>query len=144
MRKLGLIAGILWLGMVECRGEILNHELRAQFRVWKSSYFDFGNYSGVQIATSPIIFHMVVSSGTVSSTVQSDFTLLQSTGMTSMSSDASTKAIVGLDSSNQGRGGSVFDILVTTHSYWNKAGGARGNYLWDYLFENSFNKYPKD
>ena len=146
MRKLGLAAWIFVLGIsVNCRGEILNHELRSQFRVWKSSYFDAGNYTTTQISTSPIIFHTVISSGTVSSTVESNFILYQSTGMTVISSDASTKAIVGLDSSNQGCGiGMPFDILVTTHSYWRKIGGAKGTYLWDYLNESSFNRFPKD
>ena len=140
---------LLFIGIVfTCQSAhafVINHILFPQYRVWKSSALETGTYNGVQIATSPIIFHMLIGSGTLNAGF-GDFTLLQSTGMTSMSSDASTKCIIPLDSTvTNSQLGDPMDIMITTHSYFNKSGGARVQYLWDYLdggVQN--NKYPKD
>ena len=144
MKKLSLFIGLMFVCSISDAFNI-NHILFPQYRVWKSSALETGNYSGVQIATFPIIFHMVVGSGTLNSDSGS-FTLLQSTGMTSMSSDASTKCIIPLDVNvNGSQLGDAMDILVTTHSYFNKSGASRVQYLWDYLDGGvAGNKYPKD
>lgn len=146
MKKLLLFIGLIFTCGVSHAFNI-NHILFPQYRVWKSSALDpAASYSGVQISTSPIIFHMIIGSGTISAGLGA-FTLLQSTGMTSMSSDASTKAIIPLDNTNSfsDKIGYPVDIMVTTHSYFNKSGSANIQYLWDYLDGGvQVNKYPKD
>lgn len=146
MKKLLVVLGIL-IGASNAHAWVGNHELRSQFRLWKSSDLQGGDYSGVQIATSPIIFFMVTGSGTINSGGTNNFTLLQSTGMTSMSSNASTKTIIRLNSDINAKDdiGTEHKILVTTHSYFNKTGIATIQYHWDYYTPNvQFNKYPND
>lgn len=123
----------------------IKHDLSPQYRVWKSSWLGTGNYVGVQIATQPIIFHMVYGSGTANNG-NGDFTLLQSTGINVLSSDASTRCIVPTDNTPllQDKIGNIYDSLVSTHSYFNKTGPANIGYEWDYLNQGSFNKYPND
>lgn len=145
MKKLFLGLGLIF-GCTILHANVINHILFPQYRIWKSSGLDpAANYSGTQISTSPIIFHMVIGSGTTNAGTGA-FTLLQSTGMTSMSSDASTKCIIPMDSNvNNGQLGQVMDILVTTHSYFNKTTGGNIQYLWDYLDGGvQFNKFPKE
>lgn len=148
MKKLFLGLGIIFTCGI-AQAFVINHILASQYRVWKSSALDpAANYSGTQISTSPIIFHMVIGSGTTNVGTGA-FTLLQSTGMTSMSSDASTKAIIPMDANVvNGQFGETLDILVSTHSYFNKTAGGSIQYLWDYLDGGmgyfGWNKYPKD
>lgn len=144
----------LVLSVVACVGFVgsvfawspVKHDLSPQYRVWKSSCLDVGNYTAVQIATHPIIFHCVIGSGTVGQGGDSAFTLFQDTGMVAMSAVASTRAIIPLDSSSGNSSvGDTLDILITTHSYYNKSGGGRIQYLWDYLNPGAgFNRYPND
>lgn len=143
MKKVFIVLGLIF-GCKVLHANVINHILPIQYHVWKSSALETGDYAGTQIATSPIIFHTVIGSGTVNVS-PSAFTLLQSTGMTSMSTDASTKAYIPLDSAGSGIRSSDYDILVTTHSYFNKVGPSRVQYLWDYLDNGaSFNRFPKD
>jgi len=57
-----LLAGILFLGLSSFAHA---EELRPQFRVWKSSFLGINPIAETQIATSPIIFHMVYGSATM-------------------------------------------------------------------------------
>lgn len=125
---------------------VINHELRPQFRLWKSSSLETGDYAGTQIATAPIIFHCLIGSGTVNFGGSSAFTLFQDTGMINMTPVTSTKAYIALDSLSGGSAlGDQLDILVTTHSFFNKVGPSRVQYLWDYLDGGAqLNKYPRD
>lgn len=145
MKKLFLGLGLIF-GCTFLHANVINHILAPQYRVWKSSALDpLANYSGTQLSTSPIIFHMVIGSGTTNVGTGA-FTLLQSTGMTSMSSNASTKAIIPMDSNvNNSFFGAPLDILVTTHSYFNKTAGGDIQFLWDYLDGGvQVNKFPKE
>lgn len=145
MKKVFIVLSLV-LGCRVVYANVINHIQYPQYRVWKSSALDVGTYTGTQIATSPIIFHSIIGSGTVNQGGDSSFTLFQDTGMTAMSAVASTKAIIPLDlSSNGSQFGDVLDVLITTHSYYNKTGGAKIQFLWDYLDGGaSYNRFPKE
>lgn len=148
MKKLALLILFGYVGAANAGFGPIKHDLSPQYRVWKTSWLGTGTFSGVQIATQPIIFHLVYGSGTISAG-NGDFTLLQSTGMTSMSSDASTKCLVPLDNNMnmlQDKIGVPWDALISTHSYFNKSGPANIGYEWDYLNSQggAFNRYPND
>lgn len=136
-------------GIFFCRyaySGVINHELRPQFHIWKSSALQGGTYTNVLISSSPIIFHMISGSGTVNNGGDSAFTLFTSTGAV-FQTDAATRAFVPLDSSSgyQNKLGVTFDVLCTTNSFFNKTGGALIQYYWDYLDNGvKYNRYPND
>ena len=106
-------------------------ELGPQFRLWKSSDLGLGEFTNLLVSSSTIIFHMVTGSATVGNSGDSYLVLNQSTG-TQFTSDSSTKAFVPLDSTTS-RIGDEWDVMVTSHAFINKRGGARIGYLWDYI-----------
>ena len=55
----------LFLFLFLWAGNGYGEEMRAQFRTWKSSEIQCGDYTNVLISSTPIIFHMVTGSGTV-------------------------------------------------------------------------------
>ena len=127
MKKL-LLLGILFLG-----ASLHAAEMRPQFRVWKSSQLGVGNIDLVMLTSATIIFHMVVGSATVNNGGNSYFVMLQTTGDV-IRSDVSTRAFVPLDLSptNISGIGVPFDVIVTSHAFISKQGGANVGYLWDW------------
>lgn len=142
-KKLLLTVGILLFAF-----KLNAEELRPQFRAWKSSAIQGGNYTNVLLATSSIIFHMYVGSPTVNNQ-PSVFTLYRSTGSngtTAFMANSSTKAIVTADSSLTGGMGMgvAFDVFSDSLTYYSKTGGSSGNILYDFYREPPFNPFPKD
>lgn len=109
------------------------------FRIWKSSYLGTGSISNVQLSSTPIIFHAVIGSPTINNGGDSYFAIHQSTGDV-FRSNASTKAFVPLDGSLFGafQIGTPFDVMVSSHAFITKQGGANVGYLWDYIAEPSY------
>lgn len=147
MKKWTLLFLFGCVGIARAGFAPLKHDLSPQYRVWKSSWLGTATFAGTQISTQPIIFHLVYGSGTVNQGF-GEFTLFQSTGMTTMSTNASTRCFVPLDNLSGApldKIGYQWDNLVSTHSYFNKSGPANIGYEWDYLNPAAgFNKYPND
>lgn len=105
-----------------------------QFRIWRSSAIQGGNYNNVFFSSETIIFHMVIGSPTVNNAGNSYFALYHGTGDI-VTSDISTRAFIPLDSSQVGWPGLnvPFDVLVASRAYYSKQGAATINILWDFL-----------
>ena len=138
MKKLW-IAGLMIFGVC---GISRAEKLDAQFRTWKSSQLQCGNYSNVLISSTPIIFHVVNGSPTVLSNGSNNtFTFFWSTAQPP-TSDMSTKAAINMNVNALGERsnlGDEWNVVVTTtfgyriYSYYSKIGGACPIfYLWDY------------
>lgn len=127
-------------------GSLKAEELRPQFRVWKSSFLGAGTFgSPVQMSSSPIIFHMVYGSGTVSIAGDSYFSVWRAT-TDNFSGIESTKCFVPL---NQGvaelNGINVpYDIFSDSHTYFTKQGGAVVGYEYDFFRYVPWDPFTKD
>lgn len=105
-----------------------------QFRIWRSSALQGGNYSNVLFSSETVIFHMIIGSPTFNTGGNSYFVLLHGTGNV-VTSDVSTRAFVPLESTQFGGAGLnvPFDVLVASRAYYSKQGAATINILWDFL-----------
>lgn len=138
MKKL-LVVGLIFFGVCNY---LKAERLEPQFRTWKSSQLQCGNYTNVLISSTPIIFHVVNGSPTVLSNGSNNtFTFFWSTAQPP-SSDMSTKATIITNVNALGEHsnlGDEWNVVVSTsygyriYSYFSKVGGACPiYYLWDY------------
>ncbi len=132
---IGIIFGIVGIGKTE--------ELRAQYRVWKSSALDASSYKDVAFTTDSIIVHSVIlSSPTINQGGNSYLAMYQSTGSMTISSylatvDMSTRIFQSLDQNPVFTSQSqVYDLKFTSSSIYSKQGAARIQILWDWYNAN--------
>lgn len=154
MKKLVLLA-MFGLGLIT---NLRAEKLEPQFRTWKSSQIQCGNYSNVLISSTPIIFHVLNGSAAVNGGNGGNnyFAVIWSTSQPP-ASDMSTKAFIYTNQSNteQSGLGQSWDVVMSTsygyrvYSYFAKQGGACPLfYEWDYYsfppIQNLGNYFPKD
>lgn len=129
MRKCLLVVSLILVSVIASYAD----ELKAQYRVWKSSYLGGGVFTNVMISSSSIIFHMVYGSATVNQTSDNYFAVHQSTGDV-FTTDSSTRAYIRLNESAISKSdiGVAYDVRASSHAYFTKTGGAIVGYLWDW------------
>lgn len=135
----------LALAMLAFCGTGHAEQLREQFRVWKSSALQGGNYNPTLLSTSPIIFHTVIGSPTVNQGDNSYFVLLRST-RNPVTTNVSTKAFINLNTAFGGPTGigNLCDVFSDSNTFYSKQGGAIINIEWDYYSKPPWDLFPKD